>query len=165
MHQTQVVHGNLLNIAGTGVLLQGNAGCGKSRLALALIDRGHQLVADDIVEIDADIIGKCPSNLKNSLHLRHLGLLNISYQYGSASICESAPVELIIILDHEHQVSPAILSPNFETTDFLGHEIPMISFNPSKEQQPALMLEVIVNYFFIQFKHSDNCSLSKDGIQ
>ncbi len=165
MHQTQAVHGNLVKIAGTGVLIQGDPGSGKSRLSLALLDRGHQLIADDMVDIDSGLTGKCPSKLKNHLHLRHLGLLNVPYQYGAASICESAPIELLIKLDLKHQAQPAQLSPTFARIDFLGHKIPSILFNPDKEQQPALMLEVIVNYFFIQYKQTDQNSLRKDGIQ
>ncbi len=165
MHQTHAVHGNLLKIAGTGVLIQGDPGSGKSRLSLALIDRGHQLIADDMVEIDSNLMGKCPLTLKNHLHLRHLGLLNVPYQYGSASICESAQIELIIKLDQKHQAQPAQLSPTFASIDFLGHKIPSILYNPVKEQQPALMLEVLVNYFFIQYKQTDQSTLSKDGIQ
>lgn len=164
MPNSQLVHGTLINIADTGVLLQGDPGSGKSRLALSLIDRGHQLIADDVVEIDKNLIGKCPPNVKNNLHLRHLGLLNVTYQYGSASICESAPVELVIKLDHLHWVPPAILSPSFERRDFLGHQVPMMLFNPGKEQQPALMLEVLVNYFFVQYQTKQK-QLREDGVQ
>ena len=165
MNQTQAVHGNLMKIADTGVLIQGDPGSGKSRLSLALIDRGHQLIADDMVEIDSALTGTCPEKLKNHLHLRHVGLLNVAYQYGAASICKSAPIELIVKLDLKHQAQPAQLSPTFARIDFLGHKTPSILFNPDKEQQPALMLEVLVNYFYIQYKHVDNSTLSNNGIQ
>jgi len=41
------VHGVLVSVFGSGVLILGRSGIGKSACALELIDRGHKLVADD----------------------------------------------------------------------------------------------------------------------
>ncbi|MFU8786129.1 MAG: HPr kinase/phosphorylase, partial [Candidatus Izemoplasmataceae bacterium] len=41
------LHGTLLDISGVGVLIRGESGIGKSEVALELVRRGHQLVADD----------------------------------------------------------------------------------------------------------------------
>ena len=43
------LHGTLLDIKGIGTLIRGDSGIGKSECALALIDHGHSLVADDLV--------------------------------------------------------------------------------------------------------------------
>ena len=45
------LHSVLLDVFGLGVLILGESGIGKSECALDLIDRGHRLVADDVVEI------------------------------------------------------------------------------------------------------------------
>src|SRR6185295_6343166 len=45
------LHSVLLDVFGLGVLIVGESGIGKSECALDLIDRGHRLVADDVVEI------------------------------------------------------------------------------------------------------------------
>ena len=44
-------HGVLVDVYGVGVLLTGESGVGKSEAALELVKRGHQLVADDVVDI------------------------------------------------------------------------------------------------------------------
>ena len=45
------VHATLMDINGMGTLIIGKSGIGKSETALDLIKRGHQLIADDLVEI------------------------------------------------------------------------------------------------------------------
>ncbi|HPO03596.1 MAG TPA: HPr kinase/phosphorylase, partial [Treponemataceae bacterium] len=45
------MHGVLVEVYGLGILIMGDSGVGKSETALELIERGHRLVADDVVEI------------------------------------------------------------------------------------------------------------------
>lgn len=44
-----VVHGSMVDVYGIGILITGKSGIGKSEVALDLIERGHRLVADDVV--------------------------------------------------------------------------------------------------------------------
>ena len=46
---SEYVHGNLVDVFGVGVLILGESGIGKSECALELLQRGHRLIADDIV--------------------------------------------------------------------------------------------------------------------
>jgi len=45
----QTIHGSLVDVYGIGLLLMGKPGIGKSEVALDLVERGHRLVADDVV--------------------------------------------------------------------------------------------------------------------
>ena len=56
---TTTVHGVLVDVYGLGVLIQGEAGIGKSECALELLKRGNILVADDIVQIQHRSAGGC----------------------------------------------------------------------------------------------------------
>ena len=47
------IHGTLLDIRGVGTMICGESGVGKSECALALIERGHSLVADDLTHVKA----------------------------------------------------------------------------------------------------------------
>ena len=66
-HMTR--HGVLLDVYGVGVFLSGKSGVGKSEAALELVKRGHQLVADDVVDIcrisDDRLIGTCPEKVRH----------------------------------------------------------------------------------------------------
>jgi HPr kinase/phosphorylase len=74
------IAGTLVRIGGCGVLLLGDSGAGKSDLALQLLDRGHQLIADDAVdvrEVDGRLEGSCPSRLAGLLEPRGLGIIRV----------------------------------------------------------------------------------------
>jgi len=83
------LHSVLIDVFGLGVLIVGESGIGKSECALDLIDRGHRLVADDVVEIRriGDVlIGASPDLTRYHMELRGLGVINIKDLYGVSSI-------------------------------------------------------------------------------
>lgn len=72
------LHGACAAWRGTGVLLLGRAGSGKSDLLLRLIDRGFELVADDQVLIE-DGCARPPDVLAGLIEVRGLGILRSPY--------------------------------------------------------------------------------------
>lgn len=98
--QTTTKHGVFLDVLGLGVLLTGPSGIGKSELALALISRGHALIADDSVDFvlypDGRLLGHCHPILQDFLEVRGLGPLNVRAMYGDAAIKASFSLDLII---------------------------------------------------------------------
>ncbi len=96
------VHGELLMIYGIGVLICGESGMGKSEIALELIRRGHQLIADDRVDcsrIHNRIVGKSPQLLEGMLELRGVGVINISRMYGVGAVGRKANIDIQINLE------------------------------------------------------------------
>ena len=90
LSEKEVVHGVFMEVLGTGVLITGQSRIGKSELALALISRGHRLIADDAPEftrIGRGILdGRSPDVLKDFIEVRGLGVLNIREMYGDNSL-------------------------------------------------------------------------------
>lgn len=75
-------HATALQYQGTGFLLVGPPGSGKSSLAWALIAQGAQLVADDQVLLHHDAerdqwIATCPPALSGLLYLRDGGMQQV----------------------------------------------------------------------------------------
>ena len=97
------LHGALLDVFGVGVLLLGPSGIGKSECALALITRGHRLVADDVVEIEPGEggapVGRAPERIRHHMEIRGLGILYIPDLFGRERVAESAPVDLVCELE------------------------------------------------------------------
>jgi len=97
------LHGGLVRVRGIGVLLLGASGVGKSETALALVARGHQLVADDLVELwleDGRVMGRAREAIRHFLEIRGLGILCIPDLYGPGAVAELTPVSLVFRLEH-----------------------------------------------------------------
>ncbi|MEP6802219.1 MAG: HPr(Ser) kinase/phosphatase [Acidobacteriota bacterium] len=96
------VHGVLVDVYGMGVLLIGDSGIGKSECALDLIQRGHRLVADDVVEIrkypNGSIVGRAAEMIRYHMELRGIGIINIKHLFGVSAVRASKSIELVIEL-------------------------------------------------------------------
>jgi HPr kinase/phosphorylase len=99
--QTQL-HGVLVDIYGVGILLLGKSGIGKSECALALVMRGHRIVADDVVRCDwrppGMVFGQPAELLRHHIEIRGLGVLDIRELFGVTAVSERARLELVVQL-------------------------------------------------------------------
>ena len=100
------VHGELLEVFGVGVLIMGKSSVGKSETALELVNRGHRLVADDMVDIlaiDNTLVGSAPENIRYFMEIRGLGIINVRRLYGSGAIKKETKIDLVIELEQWKQ--------------------------------------------------------------
>ncbi len=128
----KTMHGVFVEVYGIGILLTGDSGVGKSETALELIERGHRLVADDIVEIRCVngnmIMGQGANTLiSHHMEIRGLGIINVSQLYGVGAIREQKQVQLVVKLEtwDANKVYDR-LGTETHTTDLLGVKIPYI---------------------------------------
>jgi HPr kinase/phosphorylase len=142
----QHLHSVLLDVFGLGVLILGESGIGKSECALDLVDRGHRLVADDVVEIKrmGDVlVGVSPDLTRYHMELRGLGVLNVKDLYGVSSIRLSKRVELVIQLERwEAGKEYDRLGLRDETFLVLGVEVPLVRMPVAPGRNIALLVEV-----------------------
>lgn len=142
------VHGVFMEIQGIGVLLKGRSGIGKSEAALALLDRGAYLIADDIAVfhvVNQNIVGSCPENLQDLLEVRGLGILNIAHLLGSHSIKKEVPLHLIIHCITQENISISLM-PNYSEEEILGLSVPQIQLPVTVGKNIALLIEIAVKY-------------------
>lgn len=140
------LHSVLMDVFGLGVLIVGESGIGKSECALDLIDRGHRLVADDVVEIKrmADaLVGSSPELTRHHMELRGLGVLNIKDLYGVSSIRLSKRLELVVSLERwEAGREYDRLGLRDEQFLILGVEVPLIRMPVAPGRNIAILVEV-----------------------
>jgi HPr kinase/phosphorylase len=97
------VHATLVDVFGTGTLLIGKSGAGKSECALELIERGHRLVADDIVKIRLTagnyLMGFSNQVIKHYMEIRGIGLVDIKGIFGVGAVRNAKRIGLVVTLE------------------------------------------------------------------
>ena len=142
--------GVFMVVLGVGVFITGRSGIGKSELALSLIDRGHQLVADDAPLFDrhqGHIIGLCPPNFSGLLEVRNLGIINLTHHHGPNAIAKQHTLDFKINLTDQINAERPI-QPMWQSCEMLGFSIPEITFSTSRYL--PLIIETSVREFNLQ---------------
>ena len=126
------MHGVLLEVYGLGTLIIGESGVGKSENALALIERGHRLVADDLVEISCvngnSLIGRGANKyIGHHMEIRGLGIINIRQIFGVGAIREQKELQIIVKLeDWDNTKVYDRIGSEQKTMNILGVQVPLL---------------------------------------
>lgn len=128
---TTHIHGTLVDVYGTGLLFIGRAGIGKSEIALDLVERGHRLVADDIVNLTRKapkvLVGWGPEMLKHMLEIRGVGVIDVRQVFGVRAIRLQKRVETVVELeDWDQQETYERIGRTQAKRSLLGVEIPVV---------------------------------------
>jgi HPr kinase/phosphorylase len=97
------LHGSLADVYGVGLLFVGRSGIGKSECVLDLVERGHRLVADDIVQVTRRghdvLIGKGHELAAHHMEIRGIGLIDIPALFGVRAVRQQKRIEVIVQLE------------------------------------------------------------------
>jgi len=160
-------HGVLVNVFGAGILITGNSGVGKSEAALELIKRGHQLVADDVVDIrrvsDDRLVGESPELVRHFMEIRGVGIIDISTMYGVGAIIRSKSIDMEVHLEMWQagkEYDRLGMTENY--TDILGVQIPYLLLPIHPGRNLAVVLEVAARNFRLkQMGHNAAMELAR----
>lgn len=150
-------HGVLLDLYGLGVLIEGRSGVGKSECALDLIMRGHQLVADDLVEVrrrrPGQLVGSSPDLLREHMEIRGLGILNIRELFGVSAISGPKQIGLNIRLERwEDATEVDRLGLEERTVEILGAAVPYFVLPVSPGRNLATLVETAVRVHLMRLR-------------
>jgi HPr kinase/phosphorylase len=141
------IHGVLVEVYGLGILILGDSGVGKSETALELIERGHRLVADDVVEISCVngnvLIGQGANKIiGHHMEIRGLGIINITQLYGVGSIRERKEVQIVAKLE-EWDANKVYdrLGTEVLTMEILGVQVPKLEIPVKPGRNVPIILE------------------------
>jgi HPr kinase/phosphorylase len=136
--------------------MQGPSGVGKSEIALELVQRGHRLVADDVVRIRrqddapaagsvARLVGRAPELIRHYMELRGIGLLHIPDLYGADSVRVESRVELICHLEQwRPDVEYERIGLERPTEELAGVHVPALVLPVRAARSMATLVEVAV---------------------
>ncbi|MFO7637955.1 MAG: HPr(Ser) kinase/phosphatase [bacterium] len=145
------VHGELVDVFGVGLLVTGVSGIGKSECALDLVDRGHRLVADDIVKVlrrgTGILMGYSAARsplLAHHIEIRGVGIVDVSSLYGVRAIRVQKRIEIEVNLVQWRQgMDYERVGIEDQLADVLGVHVPRVQIPVIPGKNLALVLEVI----------------------
>lgn len=136
---TMALHGSLADVFGVGLFFTGKSGIGKSECVLDLVERGHRLVADDLVIASRRgndvLIGRAHELAQHHMEIRGIGLIDIPSIFGIRAVRQQKRIEVVVQLDIWDQNAVVERTGlDMQTTNILGVEIPKatVPLNPGK---------------------------------
>jgi HPr kinase/phosphorylase len=162
-----VVHGSLVDVYGAGVLLTGPSGIGKSEIALDLIERGHRLVADDVVMVtrkgEGILMGAGTDLVKHFMEIRGLGLIDVRSMFGIRAIRYQKRIEIVVELEEWKPDQDYTRTGLDEISmTLLDVEIPLVKLPIFPGKNVTVITEVIsLNYLLRHFGYDAAKEFSK----
>jgi HPr kinase/phosphorylase len=151
-----VLHGSFVDVDGIGVLITGRSGIGKSEIALDLVERGHRLVADDVVMVtrkgEGILMGAGSDVVKHYMEIRGLGLIDVRSIFGIRSIRFQKRIEIIVELQEwRTDIEYTRTGLDHEDISILGVSLPHIKLPIVPGKNITVIVEVIAMDY--QLKH------------
>ncbi|NBB74136.1 MAG: HPr kinase/phosphorylase [Bacteroidetes bacterium] len=148
----RTVHGSLVDVYGIGILLIGKSGIGKSEVALDLVERGHRLVADDVVIATKQegpiVMGSGTDLVQHFMEVRGLGLVDVRAMFGIRAIRFQKRIEVVVnmqLWDADKEYTRIDMIE--DTHDILGVDLPMVQLPITPGKNITVICEVIaMNY-------------------
>ena len=161
------IHGSFVDVYGIGLLLAGRSGIGKSEIALDLVERGHRLVSDDIVNVtrkgEGILIGTGTDLVKHFMEIRGLGLIDVQSIFGVRSIRFQKRIEVVVeLMEWESNGEFTRTGLDQDTMTILDVEIPHIILPIFPGKNVTVIAEVIaLNYLLKHYGYDAAQEFSK----
>jgi HPr kinase/phosphorylase len=132
------LHGSLADVYGVGLLFLGRSGIGKSECVLDLVERGHRLVADDVVQVTRRgnmLLGQGHELAAHHMEIRGVGLIDIPALFGVRSVRQQKRIEVVVHLEDWNNAKDADRTGLAQQEALiLGVNLPkvMVHLNPGK---------------------------------
>ena len=161
---TTTLHGSLADVYGVGLLFTGVSGIGKSEAVLDLVERGHRLVADDVVRVARRgtevLIGRGLELQRHHMEIRGVGIIDIATLFGVRSIRQQERIEVVVQLEawdeNAHYDRTGL---DVAHVDILGVPVPkvVVPLNPGKNI--TVIAEVVALNHLLKYSGVDSAAL------
>lgn len=164
-----MVHGAMVDVYGIGILIVGKSGIGKSEVALDLVERGHRLVADDVVMLtkkSSVLMASATQISKHFMEIRGLGIVDVMSMFGIRSIRYQKRLELVMELtlwDDASDINRTGL--DHDNVNLLDLEIPLIHLPITPGKNITVIAEVIAMNHLLKHYGYDPAEAFQERIQ
>jgi HPr kinase/phosphorylase len=157
------VHGSLADVYGVGLLVMGNSGVGKSECVLDLVERGHRLVADDLVMVSRRgndvLLGQAHDRQGHHMEIRGIGIIDIKTLFGIRAIRLQKRIEVVLQLEHwasDREYQRTGLEE--DTIDILGIQVPRLTVPLNPGKNITVISEVIAMNHLLRYTGINSAS-------
>lgn len=157
---TTNLHGSLADVFGVGLLFVGKSGIGKSECVLDLVERGHRLVADDLViarRRGTDIlIGRGHELQGHHMEIRGVGLVDIPSIFGIRAVRRQKRIEVVVQLEEWDQNATIDRTGlDTESTTILDVVLPKVRVPLNPGKNITVVAEVIAMNHLLKYSGID----------
>jgi HPr kinase/phosphorylase len=157
---TTSLHGSLADVYGVGLLFTGASGIGKSECVLDLVERGHRLVADDLVITRKKghdvVIGSGHPLQRHFMEIRGVGLIDVKAIFGIRAVRQQKRIEVVVVLTKwEEGMVVERTGLEVDSTEILGVEIPRIHVPLNPGKNITVIAEVIAMNHLMRYSGVD----------
>ena len=158
------------NNGGIGILITGKSGIGKSEVALDLIERGHRLVADDVVMLTkkSNVLMASASEMNGHfMEIRGLGIIDIMSMFGIRAVRYQKRLEVLVELYLWDENSGELERTGLDeqSVAILDIDIPYIRLPITPGKNITVIAEVIAMNYLLKYYGYDAAKTFQEKIQ
>ncbi|HUP89410.1 MAG TPA: HPr(Ser) kinase/phosphatase [Longimicrobiales bacterium] len=167
---TTTMHGSLADVYGVGLLFVGRSGIGKSECVLDLVERGHRLVADDLVFVskrgNGVLIGRGHEMQHHHMEIRGIGILDIKKLFGIRAIRQQKRIEVVVQLeDWNDRGKYDRTGLDTQQIEVLGIELTKVLVPLNAGKNITVLSEVIAMNHLLKWSGVDSAKLFNERLQ
>jgi HPr kinase/phosphorylase len=164
------MHGSMADVYGVGLLFVGRSGIGKSECVLDLVERGHRLVADDLVYISRRgnevLIARQHELQRHHMEIRGIGIIDIGALFGIRAIRQQKRVEVVVqLVDWEEQRHIERTGLEDQHVNILGVDIPKVMVPLNAGKNITVISEVVAMNHLLKYSGVHSAKLFDAGLQ
>jgi HPr kinase/phosphorylase len=158
---SMTAHGSLADVYGVGLLFVGRSGIGKSECVLDLVERGHRLVADDLVIISRRgndiLIGRGHEMQRHHMEIRGVGIVDIRALFGIRSIRQQKRIEVVVqLVDWDDSAQYERTGLDTEEVEMLGVKLPKVMIPLNAGKNITVVSEVVAMNHLLKYAGVDS---------
>ena len=154
------LHGSLADVYGVGLLFIGRSGIGKSECVLDLVERGHRLVADDVVHVTRRgldvLIARGHELAHHYMEIRGVGLVDVSALFGVRAVRQQKRIEVVVeLVDWTKDLEIERTGLDLRTTTILDVALPKVAVPLNPGKNITVISEVVAMTHLLRYSGAD----------
>jgi HPr kinase/phosphorylase len=167
---TTTMHGSLADCYGVGMLFVGRSGIGKSECVLDLVERGHRLVADDLVHVSRRgndvLIGRGHELQQHHMEIRGIGILDVKALFGIRAIRQQKRIEVVVQLEDWSENSKYDRTGlDMQEIEVLGVKLPKVIVPLNAGKNITVLSEVVAMNHLLKYSGVNSAQLFNERLQ